>query len=194
MRFANTVLKTGSANYTDEKQPVYGVTANARCYTKRTCYETGRGNMQLTETPKWAHTILNSIALKKGLYRKRPKLTFKVSRHSCFYGKYKGGYRNEILIYCPHKYKKTDSFTLFDGEAILLHEIAHWLNRPKARVYFYGEKRGKRNVHGKRFYRIVFRLLKQYGLPYEHAKREFEYKPKGSRKAFSQVYKCTLLS
>ena len=148
--------------------------------------------MQVTETPKWATTILNHIALKKGLYRKRPKLTFKHTRHSAFYGRYWGGYCNEIVIYCPHKYKKSDNFTLFDGEAILLHEIAHWLDRPKARVSFYGQGH-RRDVHGKKFYRIVFRLFKQYNLPFKHAQGEFDYKPKGSRKAFSQIYKCTWL-
>lgn len=190
MRFVGFVLKTANANCTDAKRFVLGVTANAKCCTKRTCYETGRGGMQTTETPKWAHTILDSIALKKGLYRKRPKLTFKVSRHSCFYGKYRGYYHNEIIIYCPHKYKKTDSFTLYDGEAILLHEIAHWLNRSKG-IYFSNQRR---QVHGKKFYRILFRLFKQYDIPYEYAEREFRYKPKGARKGFSQIYKCTLLT
>ena len=76
---------------------------------------------------------------------------------------------------------------------MVLHEIAHWLVRPKVRAYFYGGRRPKRFCHDKRFYRKLFRLFKFYNIPYCDFKYEFGYKPRASHKAFTQIYKCTWL-
>ena len=138
----------------------------------------------LFETPKWATTILVHQALKHGKYRKRPTMIFKKGRH--WHGHYNPAY-NEIVIFTPHRTKKTDTFTL-SGEQLVLHEIAHWLVRPKLRGYS-----NKRYWHDKRFYRKVFRLCKEYNLSYADYKSEFWYKPRASKKAFSQIYKCSWL-
>ena len=150
--------------------------------------------MQICETPKWASDILKTQALKHGMYRKMPPLTFKVSKRG-WHGHFQPAtsYKcEEIVIYPPSKTKKTDTFTL-EGEHILLHEIAHWLVRPKKKVYFYGEKRPKTYWHDKRFYRKVFRLCKEYDISYSNYKSEFWYKPRAANKAFSQIYKVTWL-
>lgn len=151
-------------------------------------------------TPQWATKILEHQALKHGKYRKMPLLTFKLGRRGSRYwhGHYQPPYGctpDEIVIFAPNKTKATDTFTFYKGEAILLHEIAHWLVPSKKHYKIYGGNKyvSRREFHSRAFYRKVFRLCKEYNLPYYAYKSEFSYMPRNSKKAFAQIYKCSWL-
>lgn len=67
-----------------------------------------------------------------------------------------------------------------DHKQVFLHEICHWLTRPRGSrkiIYFYGERRKKLNWHGKRFYLKLNQLLTRYDcLTQKYREREGRYK------------------
>lgn len=122
-------------------------------------------------TPDWADDLLLQVCKDEGRNPKRKPTIKWVHTTGWRYKRSSGGnYRPEdnlirILTREGHA----------DQKQVLLHEICHWLTRPRQTGWY-----GKRNWHGKRFYIKLKVLLMRYDcLTDEYRDREHRYK-KGS--------------
>lgn len=123
------------------------------------------------EEPKWATDLLQEVCLYEGRTNK-PRISWcnstSIWRHGC------GGNYDP----CDHQIRIVVYQNADDVKQVFLHEVCHWLTRPRTkRIYFYGEKPKRRNWHNKRFYLKLHDLLTRYDcLTEEYRKREAEYK------------------
>lgn len=164
--YVSFALRIAMAECIDESQFAQGVIAEEKFYSEPN---------KSMEVPKWATDLLRDVALQHGKYRKRPTLIFKKSNY--WHGNWRwNGWTGEerITIYAPYHSKKTDTFVFDTGKKMLLHEIAHWLTP--------GEN------HNKKFYRKLFRLCQKYEIDKKVMRQEFNYRPKGAKKAYKQIY------
>lgn len=123
----------------------------------------------MNKLPDWADQLLIQVMKDEGR-SKRPKISWGISKvNKGSSGHYSPSY-NTIRVLA--------GTTGEDHRQVFLHEICHWLTKPRQkRIYFYGERRKKKNWHGKRFYTKLNSLLITYDcLTTQYVERENRYK------------------
>jgi hypothetical protein len=122
----------------------------------------------------WAVELLSQVCKDEGR-SKKPKVHWINSGHQFSGGNYNPR-KNLIRIRMGQMGN--------DHKQVFLHEIAHWLTRPRGsmrKVFFWGEKIKRKNWHGKRFYKKLNELLIRYDcFTDEYKARELDYKPRAA--------------
>lgn len=122
--------------------------------------------------PNWATELLQQVCKDESRsFKKSPKFNWGYSRVSKFSSGHYNPRSNVIRV--------VQGTSGEDHKQVLLHEICHWLTRPRGstkRVFFYGERRKKKNWHGKKFYVKLNQLLTRYDcLTTAYRERENSY-------------------
>lgn len=114
--------------------------------------------------PIWATELLQQVCIDEGR-SKKPKIKWRNYKTRPSTGGLYNPKKNRITIIAGTKGN--------DHKQVFLHEVCHWLTRPRGWRIVYN----RRNWHGKRFYKKLHDLLIRYDcLTTEYQEREANYK------------------